>query len=1305
MKKLFEFTGLGILFALTCATASAQDFAKGRLIVKFKDGVNISNQKGSVLTGIQSVDKLNEKYSAKQATELFKNYTPVTKTVVIKDKIVDVPSLSNIYVLTLNEDADILSAVKEYKNNPDVLYVEPDYIAHSCATPNDSYFGEQWGLNKIQAEAAWDTTTGDTSVVIGILDTGIDTAHPDIVNNLWINKDEIPGNSIDDDVNGFVDDVYGWNFVSNNNNPNDDAGHGTHCAGIAGAVTNNGTGVAGVSWKSKVMAVKVLNNNGTGLYSNIALGIVYAANNNAKIINMSLGGYASSTLLENALINAYATSVPVGAAGNDNKEQLFYPACFSTVLAVAATDSNDVKWDGSNYGSWVDLSAPGVSIYNTRLNDYARFTGTSQAAPFVSGVAALIAAYKPTFSTGAIMNMIVNNTDPIDTLNPTYAGKIGSGRLNAHLVLTGGLLPKLAMLGDTVKDPAGDNDGVPDAGETVNLVIALQNNGMDATGVFGVLHTDDANITVTDSTSNFGDILARVKKANSGDVFTFSLSGGCPQHNALFRLEIASNSGTYRDTIEFSIGTQNSYNVSGMISTNTLWTKDKLYIVTNPVIVQPGVTLTIEPGTEIRVKSGKMIRVDGELIARGDSADTIKFTSNDTIPKPGNWYGIRFTNSATDASYDSSGNYLSGSILEYCSIQYAGPAINCDTASLFIHKCLITNNLRRDSAMGTASYGGGIALSYAGGVIKDNYIINNKVKHIGGAMEAYGGGIAGQDVLMLTLSGNIIDSNTAEGDWKSSGTGGGVYLQMRMTSGNILKVTGNTITNNSGSSYQSGSGLQCGGNSGPEFTHYDISNNYIGNNIGSEGGGAIMLWGGFDSLSKVSNNLIENNLGNGIVFINGASGIITNCRIINNKGYGVSNIGSINNSIICVDSNVIAGNDSGGIRVTTSTGYRETKEIMYNTIINNSGPGIRGEKISRVHHNNILCNTGYAFQNTSSVSMSADSNWWGTTNTDTIDEHIWDMNDDAMNLGLVNYTPLLTSPDIAAPPYLDSINVYPEPAGIETLYTHLAFSKQMDTTVTPEVTFGIDTNLTQYEISGKWVDLMHWNGKYFINEMVLDSTYTIRVANAQDASFIMPVDTRGRFRVYTAGSASRELIAQSDVVKIALSWHPSTIANLLGYNIYRSATSGGPYTLLNSKIIIDTTYADSSKGVIYYYVYTVLDNNFKESSYSSEATGFIGVEELSIPKVFAFSGAYPNPCGKSAFIKYQLPAKSKVSLRIYDLTGREVCTLIDREEKPGYYVAGWHGKDNAGKKLASGIYFTKFAAGNYKETKKLILMK
>lgn len=1224
MRKFFEFAVISILLALSYTISPAQDFAEGRLIVKFNNSISTSTtQKGSISTGIQSIDKLNEKYSVNQATELFKGYVSKAKTVTVKGKAIEIPSLSNTYVLTLDESADILSAVKEYGKIPEVMYAEPDYIAHACATPNDSFYNEQWGLFKVQASDAWDIETGDTNVIVGILDTGIDTAHSDIINNLWINTDEIPDNSTDDDVNGYVDDVYGWNFVDNNNNPNDGAGHGTHCAGIAGAVTDNNKGVAGVSWNSKLMAVKVLNNNGVGLYSNIALGIVYAAANNAKVINMSLGGYANSTLLENAVINAYATSVLVGAAGNDGKEQLFYPACFDEVLAVAATDSNDIKWDGSNYGSWVDLSAPGVSIYNTtRLNNYARYTGTSMAAPFVSGVAALIAAYKPVFSTGAIMNFIVNNTEPIDTLNPTYAGKIGRGRLNANLAINGDSLPILAVFADTIKDPTGDNDGVPDITETVNLVLVLQNNGMDATGISTILHTDDIDITISDSTANFSNVLAREKVSNSGDLFTFSISDTCPQHNALFKLYVATNGGSYNDTIDLYIGTSNTKDETGLIAVNTTWKKGT-HIVKGNVTVNTGITLTIDPGAEIRLDSAKTITIRGVLNALGTAVDSIIFTKNKTK----RWGTLDFKTGAKGS-------------FAYCRIEYAGnTGIYFESAdSLNITNSKISYNI--------GNMGGGIFNS-AGLLFVTNSIISNNSTSAGGASGGAG--------ILIFSAGSATVTNTIISDNTSSIFGGGGICCLGALNLSNSEIYRNSASNGGGIWFESGS--------------ITITNNIIYNNYGTSGGGGICTGGN----ATISKNTICNNI--------------------------APNGGAIWNS-----SNL-------------------TIAIINNTIIDTTNSAIYVASGScGVHSNNILT-AHYAVYNNTNTDVPADSNWWNTNTAAKIDSLIYDINDDG-NLGLVNYTPILTSPLRSLPPYLDSIKVYPEPVGVETLYLYLTFSKNMDTTVAPKVLFAIPETLLVdtlghraivldtikgYKVNGTWVDLMHWNGKYFINEMIVDSTYTIGVSDARDDSFPFPIpmDIRATFRVYTAGSASRELTAQAGANKITLSWHPSKVPNVLGYNLYRSTTSGGPYDTLNTAIINDTTYVDTTTphGVLCYYVYTILDNNFNESSYSSEASALVGVEENPIPKVFAFSSIYPNPFIQSTLIKYQLPVTSKVSLKVYDLTGRQVCALIDRQEKPGYYTFAWDGKNERGMELASGIYFCRLETPEHKVTKKLTLLR
>ena len=267
-----------------------------------------------------------------------------------------------------------------------------------------------------------------------------------------MNPGEIPGNGIDDDNDGYVDDVNGWNFVENNNIPQDGIGHGTHVAGIAAATTNNGQGIAGVCPNCRIMPVRVMDNSGAGTYANIAAGITYAAQKGARIINLSLGGTAYSQVLHDAVTNASLVSVIVAAAGNNNDQILFYPAAYDdAVIAVGATDANDQRATFSNYGSWVDLMAPGVSIWSTWYGGgYTALSGTSMAAPFASGVAGLVYSRHLNWSANAVRAQLLHTADAIDALNPGYAGLLGSGRLNALNALTVTAQPEFAVTGHTL---------------------------------------------------------------------------------------------------------------------------------------------------------------------------------------------------------------------------------------------------------------------------------------------------------------------------------------------------------------------------------------------------------------------------------------------------------------------------------------------------------------------------------------------------------------------------------------------------------------------------------------------------------------------------------------------------------------------------------------------------------------------------------------------------------------------------------------------------------------------------------------
>lgn len=336
---------------------------------------------------------------------------------------------------------------------PGIVFVEPDFVLAPTRAANDPSFSQLWGLSNtgqsggladadIDAPEAWSITTGSRSVVIAVIDTGVDVSHPDLAANIWRNPGEIPGNGIDDDRNGFVDDVSGWDFVSNDNIPQDGDGHGTHVAGTIGAVGNNGRGVVGVNWEVSILPLKFLTDTGTGSTSAAIAAINYAtalrnAGINVVASNNSWGGGGYSTSLRTAISRHNDAGIMfVVAAGNDgiNNDVIpSYPANYDlpNVISVAATDRSDRLASFSNYGRrTVDLGAPGVSIHSTsRGGGYATMSGTSMAAPHVTGVVGLLAAVKPQATVAEIRAAILGTVVPVAALG---SGKtVTGGRLNA----------------------------------------------------------------------------------------------------------------------------------------------------------------------------------------------------------------------------------------------------------------------------------------------------------------------------------------------------------------------------------------------------------------------------------------------------------------------------------------------------------------------------------------------------------------------------------------------------------------------------------------------------------------------------------------------------------------------------------------------------------------------------------------------------------------------------------------------------------------------------------------------------------
>lgn len=359
------------------------------------------------------------------------------------------PLWRQLAVVTVHPDR-VAETLDFLNRQREVAYAEPNFrlrIAQgaspaAAAPPDDFHFDQQWSLHNtgqtggtagadIRILQAWSLSTGSRQVRVAVIDTGLDFYHADLRPNLWVSSD-IPGNGVDDDGNGFIDDVHGYDFVSDDSDPLDDNGHGTHVAGIMGAAANNRRGIAGVCPEVTLLAVKAFDETGNSTIDQAVRAIQYAIQNGAHIINASWGLTDKSRALEDAIRAAQAAGILiVAAAGNDNADQLFYPAVYDDVLSVASTDANDLRSRFSNYGPRVDLAAPGELVFSTQPDTrYEFFSGTSMAAPHVSGVAALVLSLHPAFTSLDVANILRNSVDPLTTDRP-----VGTGRINAAKAL------------------------------------------------------------------------------------------------------------------------------------------------------------------------------------------------------------------------------------------------------------------------------------------------------------------------------------------------------------------------------------------------------------------------------------------------------------------------------------------------------------------------------------------------------------------------------------------------------------------------------------------------------------------------------------------------------------------------------------------------------------------------------------------------------------------------------------------------------------------------------------------------------
>ncbi|MDB4135000.1 S8 family serine peptidase, partial [Flavobacteriaceae bacterium] len=666
------------------------NFEPGELIVKLKDNVDanvtyaengkaMSSFNIGELLGIEDKIESSSVMFHQKAIEASVLNSQKMKAVYLSKGMTnpkDPLTMKNIFVLkTNNVQENILMLIEEIKNNPNVEYAEPNYIysiddfevgeiiydettdsdneqessetSDATIDVDDPLYSSQTNITSTNIDDVWDQyTTGDGSQVIAILDTGVDYTHPDLEANTWINTEELNGvEGYDDDGNGYIDDIRGWDFINIDNAPLDDNMHGTHVAGIAGAVGNNGIGIAGAAWNVKLMPIKVFQSTGQGNATTIADGVEYASSNGATIINMSFGSYAESSTLRLVLENAYVTSILVAAAGNDRSTIVpfpFYPAAYNYVLGVEdAAGYSNFDQDGPVYSSYLtllnyELIAPGTAIMSTIPGGgYNTLTGTSMSAPLVSGAMALYNQQKPEDSKELMFGNLVN------TSGSTYVDFLAAIEVEP--------VPKLAVLNHILRDTINsqNGNGFWQPGETIEILPLVKNYWGPTddvrVGIAFAEFEDQSKATIIQNEAQIGSISAYATLQDLFQTLKITLADNIA-NNVDIKFVLTTWSGPDQeymsDPVEIVINVKNSILLYGVKSDQVVLTADKEYLVSANLALVNDADYTIMPGTIIKISDGVkiLIKDNAKLTANGNNDSRIIFQAENN-----NWSGIKST--------------------------------------------------------------------------------------------------------------------------------------------------------------------------------------------------------------------------------------------------------------------------------------------------------------------------------------------------------------------------------------------------------------------------------------------------------------------------------------------------------------------------------------------------------------------------------------------------------------------------------------------------------------------------------------
>ena len=644
-------------------------YREGEVIVKFKptSRVNVSAARtGAVRSNVSSVDVVLAKIGVTGAEQLMplSGSGGPARVKSYAGGYIERSDMSKLYRLQLDTESGVAvnEAVEALSELGDVEFAEPNYLVYTTALPEEvasehekePLYCEQWYIQAVKLNNLWTKEKiTDKRPVIAILDTGVDTEHPDLAANIWTNEREAKGaEDADDDANGYKDDIHGWDFVDKTARIGDWNGHGTHVAGIAAAVGNNGVGITGANPDALIMPITVMQSDGTGDVATIIKGIDYAAANGADVINMSFGGYAYSIAEEQALARAYNTAVLVASAGNDclpiNYKQCpvckkpgspMFPAAFTIVLGVEAGDRDGSRASFSNYDNDgptfsafgeeklynYELRAPGVAMTSTLPGGkYKALNGTSMASPLVAGAISRLLQCKEYNSKELLFGDLIHARKKNDKGIVDFQA--------AYEIKDEDRMPELQFVSYELVDNDGDSDGCADAGETIELWPVFRNEWGNAENITFSLEVAEAEdptiIEILDNNVIFGKPLSGYAKAKSENPLRIKINEKCnDQRNVRLVLRATCDNIAEELVHEFFITVENGVEIGGMITEDMTLYPNVHYIVKQSLAIPEGITLTIKPGTVLRFKNNAGLMCKGYLECKGTPDSLIVFTS------------------------------------------------------------------------------------------------------------------------------------------------------------------------------------------------------------------------------------------------------------------------------------------------------------------------------------------------------------------------------------------------------------------------------------------------------------------------------------------------------------------------------------------------------------------------------------------------------------------------------------------------------------------------------------------------------